>query len=137
MIQLLHLCTHHFLVIPEVPRNARAVESSARIENLCIILVTWAPPAGSDESDIDHYIVYVPSRNILINESSTLTVLRIPNCHEDDGILVAAVNRFGCVGPNSSEVQPSLFLDNNAQNTEGGSTTVTIPPIEDETASGR
>ena len=111
-----------FLVVPGVPRNARAVESSARIENLCILLVTWDPPAGSDGSDIDHYMVYIPSRNIMIIESSTITVFRIPNCRDDDGILVAAVNRFGCEGLNSSEVVPNLLPNNIAQTTEGGST---------------
>ena len=66
------------------------------------------------------------------NEFSAIVVLRVPNCHDDDGILIAAVNRFGCIGPNSTEVPPSLFFNNDAQTAEGQSTTETITPVEDE-----
>ena len=113
------------------------METSPRIDNNCIILVEWDPPASSNGSDIDRYIVYVPSRSITDTESSTITVLSVPNCRDADVILVAAVNRFGCVGPNSPKVQPNLFFDGNAQTTEGGSTTVTITPIEDRTTSSK
>ena len=125
------------LVVPEAPKNVRAAEVSERIENDCVILVTWDPPANSDGSDIGHYILNVTSRNIVDIESSAISVLRIPNCRSDDTIQVAAVNRFGCVGMNSSEERPSLFtfVDNNTQTGEGGS--ITVIPIEDRSDSSK
>ena len=94
--------------------------------------MTWNPPAAS-ESDIDHYIVHVPIRNISNNVSSAITVLNIRDCHDSDiDILVAAVNHFGCEGMNSSEITPSLFFDN-PRTTDDGYTTVT--PTEDEPTS--
>ena len=110
--------------------NAR--EISRPLDNICIILVTWDPPANGDASDIDQYIIYVPSRNIrdVISSSSTLTTLTVPNCGDDIRIQVSAVNRVGCVGMNSSEVPP-LLLDiptasasngNGSATSEGGST---------------
>jgi hypothetical protein len=71
--------------------------------------VTWDPPANSDASDVDQYIVYVPSRNIRDVSPSTISTLTVPNCGEDTSVLVAAVNRIGCVGMNSSQVQLSLL----------------------------
>ena len=120
----MHITLIHtlFLAVPGAPQNVRAAEVSPPIENVCIILVTWDPPANSDRSDIDRYIVYVPSRNIADIESSAISVLRILNCRDDIRIQVAAVNLFGCVGLNSSEVQPSLSFDT-AQTTEGTQTT--------------
>ena len=104
-----------------------AAEILRPLDNICIILVTWSPPANSDPSDVDQYIVYVPSRNIRDDiSSSTLITLTVPNCGDDVRIQVAAVNRVGCVGMNSSEVQPSL-LDIPAipATTEGGSNATT------------
>ena len=128
-ISLMHIS---FLAVPEAPQNVRAAEVSPPIENVCIILVTWDPPANTDQSDIDRYIVYVPSRNITDIESSAISVLRIPNCRSDDTIQVAAVNRFECVGMNSSKIQPNLFNDS-AQTS--GSTTST--PIESTSTAGK
>ena len=130
------LCIAHMhtslLVYPGVPRNVKAAEIPQPTVKNCIILVTWDPPAISDGSD--SYIVYVPSQNIKSrNESSALTVLRVPNCREDDRILVAAVNHFGCVGMNSSTMpnlhQPSPLI------TESESTINTCTPIEHAPAS--
>ena len=110
------------LAIPGAPRNVRAAEASERIDNNCIILVTWDPPTNIEVSDIDHYTITVPSRNIVEDGSSAIFSLRIHNCHRNDSIQVAAVNRFGCVGENSLQTQPSL-LDDIARTT--GSTTST------------
>jgi hypothetical protein len=105
----IHLCTH-FLDVPGVPQGIDAAEISRPRDNLCVILVQWDPPANSDVSDVDQYIVYVPSRNIRDDiSSSTLTTLTLSNCGEDTSVQVAAVNRIGCVGMNSSEVQPILL----------------------------
>ena len=114
-----------------------AAEISQPRDNLCIILVTWDPPANSDAADIDQYIVYVPSRNIgmtVQSSSSPLTTLTVMNCGDDVRVQVAAVNRVGCVGMNSSEVQP-VPLDsiptapgpagNGSVTTEGRSATTT------------
>ena len=99
-----------FLAVPGVPQRISASEISQLIDNNCIILVAWSPPANSNGSDINQYIVYVPSRNIRNDIfSSTLSTLTVPNCRDGIGIQVAAVNRFGCVGLNSSKVQPSLL----------------------------
>ena len=122
------------LVVPGAPQNVKAAEVSERIDRKCIILVTWDPPSNIDGSDIDllNYIITIPSRNIVDNVSSAITVLRIRNCRSDDIIQVAAVNRFGCVGQNSFEIQPSL-LDDSANTT--GSTTTT--PIGSTSASSK
>lgn len=79
----------------------------------------WDPPINSVESDTDHYLVYVPSRNIMENESSAISVLQVPKCGDNIHIQVAAVNRFGCIGPNV-DVLPRL-LDRRTATTEGGS----------------
>ena len=74
--------------------------------------MTWTPPTNIDQSVIDHYTVYVSSGSIN-NESSAISILRVPNCHDSGiSIKVAAVTRFGCIGLNSSEVQPTLFMTN-------------------------
>ena len=92
-----------------------------------------------DVSDIDHYIITVPSRNIVEIEPSAITALRIRNCHDNDSIQVAAVNRFGCIGENSLRTLPSL-LDDIARTT--GSTTstpigATVAPIGSTSASSK
>jgi hypothetical protein len=111
-----------FSAVPGVPQRISAKESSSPVDNICIILVTWDPPANSDESDVDQYIVYVPSRNIRDVSSSTISTFTVPNCGEDTRIQVAAMNRFGCVGMTSSEVQLAL-LDIPTVPTEVGSST--------------
>ena len=120
------------LALPGVPQSISATEISRPIDTLCIILVQWDPPANSDASDIDQYIVYVPSRNIevTVSSSSPLTTLTVMNCGDDIRIQVAAVNR-GCVGMNSSEV-PLILLDiPNASTTNGsGTTEVGSTPID-------
>jgi hypothetical protein len=68
--------------------------------------VVWDPPTNIDRSDIDRYIIYVPSRNIMNVSFSTTIDLAVPNCDVgNNSIQVAAVNRLGCVGPNSSLIQ--------------------------------
>ena len=105
-----------------------AVEISRPLDTICIILVEWDPPANSDPSDIDQYIIYVPSRNIRDDvSSSSLSTLTVRNCGDDIHIQVAAVNRVGCVGMNSSEVQlvlldiPTVPNENGSSTIEGGS----------------
>ena len=90
------------------------------------------PPANSDPSDIDQYIVYVPSRSIRDNISNISSInLTLSNCGDDIRVQVAAVNRVGCVGMNSSEVLPVLSTvpatteSGSATNTEDGSSTIT------------
>ena len=56
-------------------------------------------------------------------EFSAISVLRVRNCHDEDSrVQVAAMNRFGCMGMNSSEVQPSLLDDIPNATAEGAST---------------
>jgi hypothetical protein len=110
-----------FSAVPSVPQRISAAEISRHSDNLCIILVTWDPPASSDASDFDQYIVYVPSRNIRDVSSSVITTLTVPNCDDDIRVQVAAVNRIGCVGMNSSEVQPDLLDTQPTPATEDGS----------------
>ena len=105
--------------VPGVPQR---IEISRPRDDICIILVTWNPPANSDASDIDQYIIYIPSQNISDVSSSTLTALTVMNCGDDIRVQVAAVNRVGCVGMNSSEVQLTL-LDIPAGPTDEGATT--------------
>ena len=112
------------LAVPGVPQMISAADILRPRDNICIILVTWDPPAKSDASDIGQYIVYVPSRNIRNDISSfTLITLTVPNCGDDIRIQVAAVNRFGCVGMNSSEVLPAPLdsIPTAPATSEGGS----------------
>ena len=112
------------LAVPGIPQRIRAAEISRPSDRICIILVTWDPPANSDASDIDQYIVYVPSRNIRDDTaSSTISTLEltVSNCSDDIRVQITAVNRIGCVGMNSSEVQP-ILLDIPATSTKGGCT---------------
>ena len=119
-----------FLVVLGLPLDVNAREISRPVENICIILVQWAPPTNSDAADIAQYIVYVPSRsiNMTVSSSSTLTTLTVPNCGDDVRIQITAVNRIGCVGMNSSEVQLTLLdipagpTEDGSATTEGGST---------------
>ena len=100
------------------------MEISERIEDNCAILVTWDPPANTDQSDINHYIVNVTSQNIpAFYVSSAIAILRVPNCRDDIRIQVTAVNRIGCMGQNF-EVQASL-LDIPAASTEDEPTSAT------------
>ena len=119
-MDILHTSVSAF---PGIPQNISATEILRPRDNICIILVVWDPPANSDPSDIGQYIVYVPSRNIGKNiSSSTLTTLTIPKCGDDTRIQVAAVNHVGCVGMNSSEVQPvPLDIPTAPATIEGGS----------------
>ena len=89
--------------------------------------MTWDPPANSDGSDIDQYIVYVPSRGIRDNISNISSInLTLSNCGDDIHVQVAAVNRVGCVGMNSSEVLAvPLDIPTAPATTEGGSNTTT------------
>ena len=122
----MYICTH-ILAVPGVPQRISAAEISRPRDDICIILVQWDPPANSDPSDIDQYIVYVPSRNIRDVLSFTLTTLTVMNCGDDIRVQVVAVNLVGCVGMNSSEVQPVLLdiptgpTDDGLTTTEGGS----------------
>ena len=117
-----------FSAVPGVPQRISAQEISRPRDNLCIILVTWDPPANSDASDIDQYIIYVASRNIRndISSSTLLTTLTVSNCGDNIRVQVAAVND-GCVGMNSSEVRlilldiPNTSNGNGSATTEGGS----------------
>ena len=95
------------LEIPGMPQNVRAAEISERTGSRCTILVTWNPPANTDESDINEYIVFVPSQGIRRTAPSAISVLSIRECSDDIRIQVAAVNLFGCIGP-SFDLQPSL-----------------------------
>ena len=111
------------LVLPGAPQNVRAAEVSERNENMCIILVQWDPPTNSDPSDIARYGVSVTPQGIVNFVLSAISVLQVPNClDEDTRVQVAAINRVGCVGMNSSEVRPTL-LDIQTATTPNGSVT--------------
>ena len=118
-------CTH-ILAVPGVPQRISAAEIVQPRDDVCIILVVWDLPANSDPSDVDQYIVYVPSRNIRDDvSSSTVSTLTLSNCGDDIRVQVAAVNRVGCVGMNSSEVLPVPLdsIPTASATTEGGSDT--------------
>ena len=98
------------LAIPEAPQMISAAEVSRVTENIYIILVQWDPPANTDLSDIGQYTVYVPSQNIReVSGHFTISTVTVPSCNDDLRIQVAAMNRIGCVGINSSAVQPILL----------------------------
>ena len=53
--------------------------------------MTWDPPTNVDIFDIDSYIIYVPSRNMMNVSLSTTIGLIIPNCRVgNNSIQVAA-----------------------------------------------
>ena len=118
---LLHGYLHtSLLAVPGVPQMINATEMLWPRDNICTILVTWDPPANSDASDIAQYVVYVQSQNI--SSSSSSINLTLSNCGDDVRVQVAAVNRVGCVGMNSSEVLPILLdMPTAPATTESGS----------------
>ena len=76
--------------VPGAPRNLMAVGS---VDD-CMIQVTWDPPGESNYT----YRVDVPSRNIMAdNNSSTESILYVPDCADGIPIQVFAVNRFDCM----------------------------------------
>ena len=117
------------LAVPGIPQGINA-EEIARPTDICIILVMWDLPANSAGSDIDLYIVYVPSRNISDTVSSTISTLRIQNCGDDLRVQVAAMNRVGCIGMNSSAVQPILFPMGGSAITTSATTTTTNTTVD-------
>jgi hypothetical protein len=103
------LFLYNIIDIPEAPLNFGATEVFAQIpEYDCEILVKWDPPANSD--DIAHYIIYVSPPNTIVNVTSFIFSLLLKDCPESLGIKVAAVNLFGCIGINSSEVHVHVTL---------------------------
>lgn len=128
-LYLYYYCAIH-VAVPGIPRDVRAVETAESTESDCIIVVTWDPPANT--TDVDHYIVSVPSRNISENNKLLTTdPLRVRNCHNNISIHVAAVNHLGCegqadvlaslLGTESAPNEPTTTTTNGPNN-EGGST---------------
>ena len=105
-------CIHIHVGVPEAPLNIGATAVLQSSENDCEILVKWDPPPNS--VDITNYMLYVPTRNMKITTNSPIYSLLLRDCPESFGLIVAAVNRFGCIGINSSEVnvtlQPTPFV---------------------------
>ena len=95
-----------YLDIPEAPLNVGAIPVLQLFENDCEIAVKWDPPANS--VDITHYLVYVPALNMKDTTDSPISSLSLRDCPERFSIKVAAINRFGCIGINSSEVNVTL-----------------------------
>ena len=93
--------TFYKSVFPNSPQNVMARQATED----CNLSVTWNPPANTDINRLT-YRIYVPSRDIVIaNVSTTNYEFNVINCRDDDvHVLVAAVNRFGCEGQNSSAV---------------------------------
>ena len=94
--------TFYKSVFPNSPQNVTA----RQVSQDCNLLLTWNHPANTDTNGLT-YKIYVPSRDIVIADvSNTNHEFNVINCLDDDvHVLVAAVNRFGCEGLNSSAVQ--------------------------------
>ena len=96
--------------IPEAPLNvgatAQAILNAQLFEIECVVLVKWDPPANSVDITHYNYVVYALNMNATIN--SLITSLPLRDCPESFGVKVAAINRFGCIGMNSSEVNVTL-----------------------------
>ena len=126
-----------FLAVPEAPQNVRAAETTQPVNSIYIILVTWIPPAGILQSDIDHYTVYVSSGSTVI-ETTAIALLRVPNCRSNDiSIQVATITRFGCVGRNSSEVRPILLTINTQTAVPTDHSEATPEPVDEPAISGK
>ena len=95
--------------IPEAPLNveatAQAILQAQLFEIECVILVKWDPPANG--VDITRYMVYVPALNMNVTTNSLMTSLPLRDCSERFDATVAAINRFDCIGMNSSVTLPS------------------------------
>ena len=104
-----NVCDSYFISVgvPGRPQNAKGTED-LRIDDRCVIFLTWDAPLDYNEEDIDHYIIQIPSANNLIqtNEKSTLISISIPRCIPDIYINISAVDRCGREGP--STVVPHL-----------------------------
>ena len=126
-----------FLAVPEAPQNIRAAETPQMVSRNCIILVTWEPPVGILQSDIDHYTVYVSSGST-INGTTAIAFLDEPNCRSNDiSIQVTTVTRFGCIGQNSSEIQPILLTTNIQTAPPTEVLDVTPEPVDEPAISGK
>ena len=92
--------TFLYIDIPDAPLNVKATV----FENDCKILVKWDPPANS--IDISSYMVYniISSIHMDTNTTFLLSFHHLRDCPESVSVKVAAINRFGCIGINSSEV---------------------------------
>ena len=78
----------------------------------CVLLLEWDPPSNIPKSDVDHYIVNIPSGNITTNENSTLVTYLIPQCTSNLRINVQAVNHCGQKGPYAAITPRLLSMDN-------------------------
>ena len=94
--------TFYKSVFPNSPQNVMA----RQVSQDCDLSLTWTHPANTDINGLT-YKIYVPLQGIMIaNVSATNHEFNVINCRDDDvRVLVAAVNRFGCEGQNSSAVQ--------------------------------
>ena len=104
------------IAVPEAPLNVGATAVLQLSESDCEIVVKWDPPANS--VDITNYLVYVPALNMNVTTNSFILSLPLRDCPKSFGVKVAAMNRFGCIGINSSEVNVTLT----PQSTSGVST---------------
>ena len=108
----LYACIHIHVGVPEAPLNIGATEILQLSDDDCEILVKWDPPPNSVE--VINYLVYIPALDMKDTTNSLITSLLLRNCPERLGVKVAAINRFDCIGINSSEVnvtlQPTSFI---------------------------
>ena len=99
-----NLCDSCFFSVgvPGRPHNARGTEVP-RVDERCVILLTWDAPLDYDEEDIDHYFVQSSPANNMIqtNAKSTFVSVSIPRCIQGIHINVSAVDRCGRHGPNA------------------------------------
>ena len=106
-----------YIGIPEAPLNVMATILQLP-ENDCKLQVKWDPPANS--INISYYRVYniIPSSNMDTNKTSLLSSLHnLRDCSESVSVKVAAINRFGCFGINSSEVYARVALQPTSNST--------------------
>ena len=102
-------CIHTRLDVPEAPLNVGATIAVLELsENDCEILVKWDPPLNSE--DIINYLIYFPALNMNVTADSFIYSLLLRDCPERFNITVAAINRFGCIGINSSEISVTLQM---------------------------
>ena len=99
--------------------------------------MTWDPPVDILQSDIDHYTIYVSSGST-VNETTAIAILRVPNYRSNNiGIQVTTITRFGCIGQNSSEVQPILLITNTQTAAPTDHSEATPEPVGEPATSGK
>lgn len=106
------------LHVAQITYEVAAIEISS-LPAPCILLFKIQLAFNIPASDVDHYIVNIPSANVVIHKNSTLFPLTVPTwCSSNLYITTESVDRCGHVGPKII-IKPYLLPKGNVPVTKG------------------